>query len=270
MTAALDTSTDVAANFAPAATSQAAAGWVVIVGASSGIGKAVARHWASKGSNLILSGRDLNDLERSASDLRIRYACQVEVVYFDALAFDSHREYWSKCEARAGNSLDGVVLLHGSLPVQAEAQSNPTLLRQTIETNFTSACSILELAAEALERKGCGFLCVFSSVAGDRGRQSNYVYGSSKAAVSTYLSGLRNRLFKRGVKVVTVKPGFVDTAMTWGLPGVFLVASPQKVAADAYAAVRKGRAEIYTPWFWRYIMLIIKSLPGFIFNRMKL
>ncbi|MDB5289925.1 MAG: short-chain dehydrogenase [Phycisphaerales bacterium] len=244
--------------------------WVLIVGASSGIGRAVARRWAASGSDVLLAGRDVEDMERSAADLRLRYGRRVEVVPFDALDFDSHESFWRDCLDRTGGDLAGVVMLHGWMPAQADAQNDFTLARKAIDTNYTSAVSLLTLAANDFEKKKRGFLCVFSSVAGDRGRQSNYAYGSAKAALTAFLQGLRNRLFKSGVSVVTVKPGFVDTAMTWGLPGLFLVASPEKVANDVFVAVGKRRAEIYTPFFWRYIMLIIKSVPEFVFKRMKL
>ena len=164
----------------------------------------------------------------------------------------------------------GVVLCHGLLPEQSEAQTKWEVARRTIDVNFTSAVSVLNGAAEYLEPRGKGFLCVLSSVAGDRGRQSNYLYGSAKGALSIYLQGLRQRLSKRGIVVTTVKPGFTDTAMTWGLPGLFLVATPQKVAEDIYRAVCKRRGTVYTPWFWRIIMAIIKSVPEPIFNRIKL
>jgi decaprenylphospho-beta-D-erythro-pentofuranosid-2-ulose 2-reductase len=250
--------------------SNIASPWVLIVGASSGIGRAVAKRWASAGSDVLLAGRDVEDLDRSAADLRLRYGRRAEVVSFDALDFASHEAFWRDCLDRAGGDLAGVVMLHGWMPPQADAQSDFALARKAIDTNYTSAVSLLTLAANDFEKKKRGFLCVFSSVAGDRGRQSNYAYGSAKAALSAFLQGLRNRLFKSGVTVLTVKPGFVDTAMTWGLPGLFLVATPEKVADDAFKAVGKGRAEIYTPFFWRYIMLIIKSVPEFVFKRMKL
>jgi short-subunit dehydrogenase len=156
------------------------------------------------------------------------------------------------------------------LPIQSEAQNDLKTARQAIDVNFTSVVSLLTFVANDFEARRHGFICVFSSVAGDRGRQSNYVYGSAKAALSAFLGGLRNRLFKSGVHVTTVKPGFVDTAMTWGLPGMFLVASPEAVAEDTFRAVSHGRSQIYTPFFWRYIMLIIKSVPEFVFKRMKM
>ena len=208
------------------------AAWVLIVGASSAIGRAVAHRWARAGSNLILAGRDLNDINRSADDLRVRYGNRVEILSFDALAFDTHGEFWRECTKRADGALGGVIILHGQLPLQSDGQADFFVARRAIDVNFSSVVSLLTLAANDFEAKRSGFLCVFSSVAGDRGRQSNYVYGSAKAALSAFLQGLRNRLFKRGVKVLTVKPGFVDTGMTWGLPGMFLVASPGSRCGD--------------------------------------
>ena len=181
--------------------------WVLVVGASSAIGRAVAQRWAEAGNDLILAGRDLDDIRRTAADLRIRTGRRIEVLAFDALAFDTHEAFWKNCKAQAGGALHGVVMLHGQLPVQADAQSDVLVARQAIDVNFTSAVSLLTLAANDFEAQRHGFLCVFSSVAGDRGRQSNYVYGSAKAALTTFLGGLRVRLFKSGVHVLTVKPG---------------------------------------------------------------
>ncbi len=246
------------------------ASWVLIVGASSAIGKAMAQRWAAGGKEILLAGRDLEDLNRSAEDLRIRHQRRVEVVSFDALDFPNHQAFWDECLKRAGGRLDGVMVLHGMLPSQADAQVDLDLLRRAIDTNFTSVISLLTLAANEFERRRSGFLCVFSSVAGDRGRQSNYVYGAAKAGLTTFLAGLRVRMFKCNVAVITVKPGFVDTAMTWGLPGMFLVANPAAVAADVWNAVGKRRGEIYTPWFWHWIMMIIRWIPGPVFNRMKM
>jgi short-subunit dehydrogenase len=139
-----------------------------------------------------------------------------------------------------------------------------------IVANFTGAASILGYCANFLEQKKHGFIIGISSVAGDRGRQSNYVYGAAKGALSLYLQGLRNRLFASGVRVITIKPGFVDTAMTYGLPGLFLVASPHDIGKRIVAALDKSADVVYLPWFWRYIMLIIKHVPEPIFKRMKL
>jgi decaprenylphospho-beta-D-erythro-pentofuranosid-2-ulose 2-reductase len=139
-----------------------------------------------------------------------------------------------------------------------------------IASNFTGAVSILSYCANYFEPLQRGFIIGISSVAGDRGRQSNYVYGAAKGALSLYLQGLRNRLFAKGVRVITIKPGFVDTAMTFGLPGLFLVATPQSIGERIVAALGKSADIVYLPGFWRYIMLIIKHIPEPIFKRMKL
>ncbi len=142
--------------------------------------------------------------------------------------------------------------------------------KRIIDSNFTGAASILSHCANHFESMKSGFIIGISSVAGDRGRQSNYVYGAAKGALSLYLQGLRNRLYPGGVRVITIKPGFVDTAMTYGLPGLFLVASPQYMGNRIVAALGKSADVVYLPWFWRYIMLIIKLIPEPIFKRMKL
>jgi len=245
------------------------AGSVLILGATSGIGKAVARRWAIEKADLILAARDTAEAERTAADLRVRYGAKARVVEFDALKFDSFEQFANGFFSD-GSHLAGVVLCYGYMTDQLEAQRCPDAARKTVETNYTSPMLLLEQFAAQFEKARSGFICAISSVAGDRGRQSNYIYGSSKAALNTYLEGLRVRLFKSGVHVVAVKPGFVDTAMTWGLPGLFLVAKPEKVADDMWKAVRHRRGAIYTPWFWRYIMLIIRMIPNFIFKRMKL
>lgn len=244
--------------------------WVLLLGATSGIGRAVARRWAAHGVNLLLAARDLDEAQRNANDLRIRFGVEAQAIAFDALDFEHHETFWRDCVARAGGNLEGVILCYGFMTSRDQADQDPRQVRQTIDVNYTSPVSIFNLAAAYFEPLHRGYLCGISSVAGDRGRQSNYYYGSAKAAFSTYLQGLRNGLFKSGVTVVTVKPGFVDTAMTWGHPGMFLVATPERVADDMWNAVRGRRSVLYTPWFWRYIMLIIRCIPEFIFRRMKL
>ena len=209
-------------------------------------------------------------MNRSAADLILRHGHRAKVVAFDALAFDTHESFWRECRARAPAARSAASSCFTAIfPSQAEAQADVAIARQTIDVNFTSAVSLLTIIANDFESRRRGFICVFSSVAGDRGRQSNYVYGSAKSGLSAYVQGLRNRLFRHGVTVLTVKPGFVDTGMTWGLPGMFLVASPEKVARDVYRAVRRRASVIYTPFFWRFIMLIIKCMPEFVFKRMK-
>lgn len=243
---------------------------VVILGATSSIARAIAHRFAEAGHPILLAGRDVGDLERDAADLRLRHGVAAKTLRFDATDFASHPAFVDACVNSDVGSLEGVVLCHGYMAEQDEAARDFDLARQMIDINYTSAVSVLNPLADHLAKAGRGFICGVSSVAGDRGRQSNYLYGSTKAALSTYLQGLRNRLSRSGVNVVTVKPGFVDTAVTFGRPGLFLVAPPQKVGADVFRAVRRGRSEIYTPWFWRGIMGIIKSVPEPVFKRMKL
>lgn len=241
----------------------------LIVGATSGIGRAVAKRWAAAGYRLILAGRDLPELERDAADLRLRHNTDVAVLPFDALRFDDHPAFF-EAATKQFDGLDAILLCHGLMHPQSKAQDDFTLAREMIDANYTSAVSILNRAGNYFESRGHGTICAISSVAGDRGRQSNFLYGSAKAALTVYTLGLRHRLGRHGIKVVTIKPGFVDTAMTWGLPGLFLVASPEKVADDIFRACRRNRPVAYTPWFWRIIMTIIRSVPDFVFKKTKL
>jgi NAD(P)-dependent dehydrogenase (short-subunit alcohol dehydrogenase family) len=162
-----------------------------------------------------------------------------------------------------------VVLAFGYLGDQLAARDF-SVGEKVIAANFTGAASILSHCANYFETLQRGFIIGISSVAGDRGRQSNYVYGAAKGALSLYLQGLRNRLFSSGVRVITIKPGFVDTAMTYGLPGLFLVASPQDIGERIASTPNKKPDVVYLPWFWRYIMLIIQHVPEPIFKRLKL
>ena len=245
-------------------------GAVLILGATSSIARAAAHEFARAGHPLILAGRDTQDLERDAADVRVRYRVDARALYFDATDFASHEAFVESCVRDGAMPLEGVVLCHGYMAEQEHAARDFALARQMIDVNYASAVSVLNPLADYFERRKGGFICAVSSVAGDRGRGSNYLYGSTKAALSTYLQGLRNRLSRSGVKVIDVRPGFVDTALTFGRPGMFLVATPQRVGADVFHAVRRGRSVVYTPWFWRGIMAIIKSIPEPVFKRMKL
>jgi short-subunit dehydrogenase len=166
--------------------------------------------------------------------------------------------------------LAGVIVAFGTVGHHQEALKEFKKAKSILETNFLGACSILTHCANYLEREQAGFIIAFSSVAGDRGRQSNYIYGAAKGGLSIFLQGLRNRLSSSHVHVMTVKPGFVDTAMTFGRSDIFLVASPQYVGKRIVKALEKSCYEIYIPWFWRPIMWIIKLIPESIFKRLKL
>jgi short-subunit dehydrogenase len=163
-----------------------------------------------------------------------------------------------------------VLIAHGTLTDQAKAQADAAYALQEVDTNGLSVISLMALAANQFEAQQRGSIAVISSVAGDRGRQSNYVYGSAKALVSAFASGLRQRMAKCGVQVLTIKPGFVDTPMTAHLPKGALWAQPDQVAKDICSAIDKKKHILYTPGFWRIIMLIIKHIPEFVFVKLKL
>jgi decaprenylphospho-beta-D-erythro-pentofuranosid-2-ulose 2-reductase len=241
---------------------------VLILGATSAIVRATAAAFAARGDALYLASRDDEELRRIAADLRLRYGVDVQHSVFDAEASGTHEAFF-KSVLETMPELSGVVLAFGYLG-DSMAARNFSVGEKVIASNFTGAVSILSLCANHFEPLHYGFIIGISSVAGDRGRQSNYVYGAAKGALSLYLQGLRNRLYPSGVRVITIKPGFVDTAMTYGLPGLFLVASPQTIGERIVAALGKSADVVYLPWFWRYIMLIIKHIPEFIFKRMKL
>jgi len=242
---------------------------ILIIGATSGIARAIAHEYAKQKQPLILAGRDRGEMERLASDIRIRHRVPVCVKIFHAEAYDEHAGFFASCLEEPGG-LGGMILAYGYMQDQLSAQADFRVARQMIEVNFTSCVSILETAARYFEQEQNGFMAVISSVAGDRGRQSNYIYGSSKGALSVYLQGLRSRMFRSGVHVATIKPGFVDTQMTYGLNGMFLVAKPEDVARRVCLAIEKGQEIVYVPGFWAFIMLVIKAMPERVFKRLKL
>ena len=238
----------------------------IILGASSAIGRSFARELGRSGSRLILAGRDLEDLERTASDVRIASQASVEVSAFDATDFASHADAASRWAANSGAL--NAILLFGAMPEQSEIDAAPGLLPGCVAANYSGAISILHHLAPHLEARKTGTVIGIGSVAGDRGRLKNYVYGSAKAGLHTYLAGLRNRLGRSNVQVTTAKLGFVDTAMTWGLPGLFLVARPDTVARQCLTAARKRRDVCYIPGFWLLIMTIIRSVPERTFKKL--
>lgn len=242
---------------------------ILIIGATSPIARAAAACWAARGYGLYLTSRDKGELERVAADLSIRYGITVRHVVFDIEAIEQHEAFASRIFAEP-EGVYGVLFACGYLGDQALAVSCFAEARKIIDVNYTGACSILTYCANALAQQRSGFIAALSSVAGDRGRQSNYLYGSAKGGLSLFLEGLRNRLYPLGVHVLTVKPGFVDTSMTYGRPGMFMVATPDHVGSAIVKAVDKKRNVIYVPWFWRLIMSVIRAVPECIFKRLKL
>jgi decaprenylphospho-beta-D-erythro-pentofuranosid-2-ulose 2-reductase len=245
---------------------------VVILGANSGMARARSRRLAARGCRLILAGRRREEVDALAEDLRVRHGRPVDAETFDALDFDAIPAFVDRCMSRDGAAPDGVVLCYGYMTDQDVAQSDAAEARRTIDVNLTSAVLVLDRFAERFERRKGGFIAAISSVAGDRGRQSNYTYGAAKAGLTAYLQGLRNRLYRSGVKVLTIKPGFVDTPMSQGRvnPGSPLMATPDRVARDIDNAIRRRRDVLYTPWFWRPILAVIKAIPEGLFKRLKL
>ncbi len=243
-------------------------GCVLILGATSAIARAVANEFAAHGYDLILAGRDREELDLSAADLGLRHGVRASVLHLDVLAVQTHQAVLDSCLSAAGETLEGAVVCFGYLGDQAAAQAEFSEARRILDTNFTGCVSVLNVLANHFEKKRAGFICALSSVAGDRGRQSNYLYGAAKAGLATYLQGLRNRLFHANIRVITIKPGFVDTKMTFGRPGLFLVASPQAVGRGIYASIAKGKDVVYLPWFWRLIMFAIRHIPEWLFKRL--
>lgn len=243
---------------------------VLILGATSAIAEETARIFASKGDRLCLVGRRVDRLEQMAADLRVRGAPQVETLAADLNEMERHGALIDAAAAALGG-LDTALVAHGTLGDQARAQADWAYAESEIRTNFLSAASLLTQLANRFEAQKAGAVAVISSVAGDRGRQSNYVYGAAKAGLTAFTSGVRNRLAPLGITVVTVKPGFVDTPMTAHIAkkGPLFV-KPAVVARGIHAALVKGRDVVYLPFFWRYIMAIITAVPEAIFKRLKL
>lgn len=243
---------------------------VVIFGATSAIAQAVARRYAVDGARFFLVARNAGRLDAVAADLRTRGASTVEVWAGDLADCPGH----AALVDLAGRALQGVdcaLLAYGTLPDQKTCEEDAAEALRHIGTNYSSAVSLLTQLATLMCAQAYGTIGVIGSVAGDRGRQSNYLYGSAKAGLAVFVQGLRHRLWSRGVRVVLIKPGFVDTPMTAAFPKHGpLWASPDRVAGDIVRALGSGQATLYTPWFWRGIMLVIRLIPDFIFRRIRL
>lgn len=242
---------------------------IVIFGANSGIAEAVARRYAQGGSEFYLLGRDTQMLSEMCKDLQIRGANKAHFSQWDARTFSEHPRSVDRAFAEM-TSVDLVLVAHGSLSDQKACEADYQKALVEFEINCLSVISILTHIANKMETQKSGTIAVISSVAGDRGRPSNYIYGTAKAAVTAFASGLRSRLFASGVHVVTIKPGFVKTAMTAHLRQGPLWASPDCVACGIVRAIECKRDEVYLPRFWYFIMLIIRNIPNAIFKRLKL
>lgn len=241
--------------------------YVLIVGAKSDIAKATAREYAKNGYDLYLASRNSDELKEFQTDIKVRSSVDVQLKELDMVDFDSHEDFYNSLEPKPL----GVIIVSGYMVEQKKSQKDFTITLNTINVNYTGAVSLLNIVANDMEQNKNGFVVGVSSVAGDRGRKANYIYGSSKAAFTAYLSGLRNRLYESGVKVLTVKPGFVATKMTEGLDlPEKLTAQPEEVASDIYKSQQKGKDILYTKGIWRFIMIVITYIPEFIFKKMSI
>jgi short-subunit dehydrogenase len=244
---------------------------LLVVGATSAIAQALCRRLAKRGWSLVLTGRDEAALSELASDLRIRGSGTVKTLVLDPLDTGAAQSCFAKADEMLPGGCHGILVCHGLL-YDEKTLLAAEKIKATIDVNFTSVAIIATAAAQLMEDRGRGVIAVISSVAGDRGRQSNFIYGSAKAGLTAFMSGLRNRLHARGVHVLTIKPGIVDTPMTrqLNIPLTRLVASPDRVAADIETALTKRTDILYTPRKWQIIMMVIRNIPETLFKRMRL
>lgn len=247
-------------------------GNVLVAGAGSALARALAEGLAGQGYGLILAARDAAEAGRTAADLRHRFGVATAALGFDAADAAATVALVPLAESALPGLLVGVVVAFAAMPDQDEVERDPAAGLAMIDVNVRSTMALLEASASLLEGRPGSFLCAFSSVAGDRGRRKNYAYGATKAALSTALEGLSARLAPKGVTVLCVKPGPADSAMTWGLvpSSSPLLARPETVARDVLSALRRKRSVVYSPWFWRPIMAVLRALPATVFRRLPI
>ncbi|GAA5034674.1 short-chain dehydrogenase [Marivirga lumbricoides] len=240
---------------------------VLILGATSDMAKALIEELAKEKHKFFLAARNVKRLEPFSKNLKIKFDVTADLIEFDAQDFNSHEIIYNQINPKP----DWVISFIGYLGDQNKASGNWQESKHIIDTNYSGVVSILNIVAQDMSARNAGVIVGVSSVAGDRGRGSNYLYGSAKAGLSAYLSGLRNSLYKQGVHVMTVKPGFVDTQMTAGLnlPKP-ITASPSQVAKGIIKGIKKRKNVIYLLPLWRLIMFTIRNIPEFVFKKLKL
>lgn len=240
---------------------------VLILGGGSDLGIALGRKYASHQFSISVAGRNIVEMVKIAADIEIRFSVQAKGYAFDVCDFNSHGEFYNKLEIKPSITIC-VVGFMGNVVIDLEDQVN---ILQVINTNYAGPVSICNIIANQYSLSGSGLIIGISSVAGDRGRATNFIYGSAKAGFTAYLSGLRNRLFNEKIHVMTVKPGFMYTRMTQNLHlPALLTANVDHVASSIYNAGMAKKNIIYVKWFWRYLMLIIAAIPEFIFKKLRL
>lgn len=243
---------------------------VAILGATRGMGRALVRLFAERGDSVVLLGRDSDELEKSAADVRARSKsgaiiatahCDLHLPATFASSLDA--------AATALGKIDAVVVTAAMFATQDKLESDTELARELLTVNLANTIAFCEHARKRLLAQGGGTLCVFSSVAGDRGRKPVAIYGASKAGLSHYLESVDNRWRAEGLRVVTIKPGFVKTGMTAGLKPPPFAGEPEQVASDVVRAIDRGTPVIYSPSMWRWVMLIIRNLPRLVMRRIN-
>jgi decaprenylphospho-beta-D-erythro-pentofuranosid-2-ulose 2-reductase len=242
---------------------------MMIIGATSAIAHETAKCFAKDGAEFFLVARSPQKLADISNDLKVRGAQRIETYVLDVTELERHQEM-IETAIMTLDGLDMVLIAHGTLGDQQKCQRSVSETLKEFSTNCTSVISLLTILADYFEQQKRGCIAVISSVAGDRGRQSNYVYGAAKGALSIFLQGLRNRLSKSGVAVVTVKPGLIDTPMTAAVKKGLLAASAKGVGEGIYHAMKSRKEVVYLPWFWRPIMLIIRTIPEPVFKRLSM
>lgn len=247
-------------------------GTVLVAGAGSALARAVAEELAARGCGLVLAARDDGEAERTAADLALRFGVATKALGFDARDAAAAAALVDRAAEAIPGGLAGVVVAFAVMPEQGEIERDPSLLLEMADVNVRSTLALLEAAAARLEAQPGSFLCAFSSVAGDRGRRKNYAYGATKAALSVAMEGLSARLAPNGVTVLCVKAGPADGAMAWGVfpPDSPLLVSPRRVARDVLRALENRRTVVYTPWFWRPAMALLRALPAAVFRRLPI
>ncbi|HEY8152105.1 MAG TPA: SDR family NAD(P)-dependent oxidoreductase [Vicinamibacteria bacterium] len=239
---------------------------VAVLGATKGMGRALARQMARRGDGVALLGRDQEDLERSARDLEVRGGARVGIALCDLERPETFAPALDAAEAVLGG-LDTVVVTAGLFATQDRLEADPELARRLLLIDFTNSVAFCEEARRRLLARGGGTLCVFSSVAGERGRRPVVLYGAAKAGLTRYLEGLDHRFRAAGLRTVCVKPGFVRTSMTDGLPAPPFAGEPEGVARRVLKAIDAGTPVVYAPRAWRWVMLVIRLLPRFVMRR---
>ncbi len=240
---------------------------ILVLGGTSDVAYSTLKHFAKDNDEFVLVGRNKDQLEAISNDLCVRGASAAHTCVYDFASKSGQSLLLDDAISKLGGVIDIALIAYGTLPNQEECQESIESMESAFYVNCVSIVAFVTLLANFFEKHKKGTIAVISSVAGDRGRKSNYVYGAAKGALSIFLGGVRNRLFPSNVNVLTIKPGFVSTKMTRDFKKGLLFASPDKVGEDIYHALINKKDILYTPWFWRIIMGVIKLIPEFVFKR---